>query len=119
MDKQSFCHEWLGFGGLTPIDLVRQTWRKSVEHELLTRASAASYFALTAFIPFLGVLLTLACCWLAGRDLLRQTGGGGSLARSGLVGLVAGVSLLFGLRWLLVQVLVIRHYWRAAAQSPH
>jgi len=68
----------------------------------------------------LGVLLTLACCWLAARDLLRQigAGGSGSLAHSGLVGLVAGVSLLFSLRWLLVQFLVIRHYWRTAAQAP-
>ncbi len=68
----------------------------------------------------LGVLFTLACCWLACRDLLRQFGdaGGGSLAQSGLVAVVAGVSLIFSLRWLLVQLLVIRHYWRTAAQPP-
>ena len=68
----------------------------------------------------LGILLTLACCWLSVRDLLRQIGASGnaSMAQSGLVTLVAGVSLLFSLRWLLVQGLVIRHYWRTVAQSP-
>jgi cellulose synthase/poly-beta-1,6-N-acetylglucosamine synthase-like glycosyltransferase len=68
----------------------------------------------------LGVLFTLACCWLASRDLVCQitAWGGSSVAHSGLVAVVAGVSLVFSLRWLLVQFLVIRHYWRTAAQAP-
>jgi biofilm PGA synthesis N-glycosyltransferase PgaC len=68
----------------------------------------------------LGLVLTLACCWLSAGDLLRLAGGGPgrSAAHVGMVGLVAGVSLLFGLRWLLVQAMVIRHYWRVAAQRP-
>ena len=68
----------------------------------------------------LGLVFTVACCWLSARDLLRLADprGGGSAAHAGLVALVAGVSLIFSLRWLLVQVMVIRHYWRAAGQRP-
>ena len=64
----------------------------------------------------LGIVLTLGCCWISARDLLRQ--GGGSLAHSSIVTLVPGVSLIFGLRWLLLQILVIKHYWRTASQKP-
>lgn len=68
----------------------------------------------------LGVVFTLACCWLSARDLLSlaDARGGGSVAHAGLVATVAGVSLIFSVRWLLVQVMVIRHYWRTARQSP-
>ena len=57
-DSRSFCVR-LGLGNISPVELARRTWRKTVEHELLTRASAAAYYALTAFVPFLAVLMTL------------------------------------------------------------
>lgn len=47
-------------GGLTLRELLWETWKKIGEHELVTRAAAAAYYALTALVPFLGVLVTLA-----------------------------------------------------------
>lgn len=57
-DHRSFLKR-LGYGRVSPRELALQTWRKTGEHELLTRASAAAYYALTAFVPFLAVLMTL------------------------------------------------------------
>jgi membrane protein len=45
---------------MAPLELAKQTWNKSLEHELLTRASCAAYYALTAFVPFLAVVMTIA-----------------------------------------------------------
>jgi membrane protein len=45
---------------MSPIEVARQTWRQTVEHELIMRASAVAYYALMAFVPFLGVVVTLA-----------------------------------------------------------
>ena len=47
-------------GGLTLRELLWRTWEKMSEHELMTRAAAAAYYALTALVPFLAVLVTLA-----------------------------------------------------------
>jgi len=45
---------------MTPLELARRTWRKAVEHELLTRAAAAAYYALSALFPSLALLVTMA-----------------------------------------------------------
>jgi cellulose synthase/poly-beta-1,6-N-acetylglucosamine synthase-like glycosyltransferase len=70
----------------------------------------------------LGVFFTLGCCAISVRDLLRPfvaAGQGGASATLSITTLVvAGVSLVFSLRWLLVQALVIRHYWRTANAAP-
>jgi membrane protein len=58
-DRRSFPARF-GLGGIPPLELARRTWEQIGEHELLTRAAAASYYALTAFIPFLGLIVTLA-----------------------------------------------------------
>ena len=70
----------------------------------------------------LGILATLVCCWISGRDVMRQVIGIGhnerSAAHTGLVVLVAGVSFIFSFRWLIVQILVMRYYWRTANAKP-
>ncbi len=84
------------------------------------RPSSPTRRALIEVMFPLGIVFTLACCWISARDLLRQMapGGTGSSIHSGMVMLVAGVSLAFSLRWLLVQILVIRHYWGTAGATP-
>jgi len=70
----------------------------------------------------LGIISTLAFCWIAARELYMQYGafssGGRSLAFGGLASAVAGVTLFFSLRWLLVQVMVIRSYIRSTHEQP-
>ncbi len=46
--------------GLTPRELLKRTWKALNENEIVVRASAAAYYALTAFVPFLAVLITIA-----------------------------------------------------------
>ena len=45
---------------LTPRELLKRTWKALSENEIMVRASAAAYYALTAFVPFLAVLITIA-----------------------------------------------------------
>lgn len=47
-------------GGLATGELLRRTRRKLVENELPLRASAVAYYATTALVPFLGVVIALA-----------------------------------------------------------
>src|SRR5271157_5466573 len=51
---------WLSVGGIPPRELLQRTWSKLVDNEILLRASAAAYYALTAFVPFLAVIVALA-----------------------------------------------------------
>jgi membrane protein len=60
--------------------LARRIWDKIEEHEIVNRAAAVTYYALTALVPFLAVLLTVAAHLAP--DLT-----GPSDARSPLVGL--------------------------------
>lgn len=46
--------------GMSPLELVKRTWKAMNENEVIVRASAAAYYALTAFVPFLAVLVTIA-----------------------------------------------------------
>ncbi len=46
--------------GLTPRELLKRTWKALNENEIVVRSSAAAYYALTAFVPFLAVLITIA-----------------------------------------------------------
>ncbi len=98
-----------------------RAWTNPLDRDSYSLRPTSPYLraVVEAMFP-LGVVFTVACCWLSARDLLRlaDARGGGSAAHAGLVALVAGVSLIFSLRWLLVQVMVIRHYWRAAGQRP-
>ena len=70
----------------------------------------------------LGLVCTVGFCWLSARELVRQLAAlseaGGPAGRTVLIFLVAGVSLAFSLRWLLVQAMVVRHYARTAREAP-
>lgn len=46
-------------GGLPARELAHRVYRRMGEHELMTRAAAISYYALSALVPFLGVVLTV------------------------------------------------------------
>jgi membrane protein len=51
--------EALTLGGLTVRELVVRTWRKMNENEIWTRASAISFYAMLAAVPFLGIVLLI------------------------------------------------------------
>jgi membrane protein len=50
----------LSLRGLPPGVVAWRIWKKIEEHEIFTRAAAVTYYALTALVPFLAVLLTVA-----------------------------------------------------------
>ena len=53
--------EMQGLLGCLPVrELATRTYRRVLDNEILLRASAASYYALMALVPFLAVVLTLA-----------------------------------------------------------
>ena len=52
--------EALTLGGLTIRELAVRTWRKINDNEIMTRASAVSFYAMLAVVPFLALFLTLA-----------------------------------------------------------
>ena len=51
--------EAMNLGGLSVRELCLRTWKKIQEHEILTRASAVSFYAMLALVPFLALVLTL------------------------------------------------------------
>jgi membrane protein len=66
--------EALTLGGLTVRELLSRTWRQMNEHEIMTRASAVSFYAMLAVVPFLGIVLLIVVQLLP--DLTRPAGGG-------------------------------------------
>jgi membrane protein len=64
--------EALSLGRLTVPEVARRTGKKVVEHEIMTRAAAVSFYAMLAFVPFLALVLTLAVQLLP--DLSGMTG---------------------------------------------
>ncbi len=48
------------FGGLTPVELAKRTWRSIDDHEIQTRAAGVAFYAMLALVPFIGLILTLA-----------------------------------------------------------
>jgi membrane protein len=64
--------EALTFGGLSVRKVAIRTWEMMNEHEIWTRASAISFYAMLAAVPFLGLVLLIVVQLLP--DL---TGGGG------------------------------------------
>src|SRR4051794_12386936 len=51
---------WLSLGGIAPGVLAHRIWNKIEEHEIVTRAAAVTYYALTALVPFVAMLVTVA-----------------------------------------------------------
>ena len=64
--------EALSLGGLKVSEVARRTWKKILEHELMTRAAAVAFYAMLALVPFLALVLTLAVQLLP--DLSGLTG---------------------------------------------
>ncbi len=46
-------------GGLSFRELAIRTWSKILENEIMTRASAVSFYAMLALVPFLGLVLAI------------------------------------------------------------
>jgi membrane protein len=68
---------WSTLATIPPTDLVRRIWGEMVAKELMLRATAAAYCALTAMAPFLAVLLILAANLIP--DITRGPGARGAL----------------------------------------
>lgn len=67
----------------------------------------------------IGVICTVGFCLLSARAIVYAIGIlDGSPGRGVLILLVAGVSLAFSLRWLVIHAMVIRHYARTTRQTP-
>jgi membrane protein len=60
------------WGGLTFRQLLMRTWRKINENEILTRASAVSFYAMLALVPMLALILAVLIHFLPD---LSQPGG--------------------------------------------
>ena len=86
------------------------------------RPSSSLRQAVVEGMFLLGLIATVAFCGIAAREIIRQIaalrGPSSSVAHAALVILVAGVSLAFSVRWLLIQFLVIRYYRRTAHETP-
>jgi membrane protein len=64
-------------GGLTVREAAVRTWNKINDHEILTRASAISFYAMMACVPFLALLLTVVVQFLP--DLSGKRTGAGNI----------------------------------------
>jgi membrane protein len=62
-------------GGLTVKELIARVYREMNEHEIMTRASAVGFYAMLAFVPFLGVVLLIVVQLLP--DVTGATGAAG------------------------------------------
>jgi membrane protein len=58
-------------GGLSPRQVLMGTWTKLNDNEILTRASAVSFYAMLALVPILAILLTVLIQLLP--DITGQT----------------------------------------------
>ena len=65
------------FGGLSVREPAMRTWKRTNDHELMTRAAAVAFYAMLALVPFLALVITLAIQALP--DLRRGEEGVGDL----------------------------------------
>ena len=77
MVDRTSVHGWLSVGVIPPRELLQRTWSKLVENQILLRASAAAYYALTGFVPFLAVFVALAAHLAP--DITGESGARGAL----------------------------------------
>jgi membrane protein len=49
----------MNLGGLTVRETAVRTWRGMIDHEILTRSAAISFYAIAAVVPFLALVITL------------------------------------------------------------
>jgi membrane protein len=52
-------------GGLSAREAARLTWNRIVEHAILTRAAAITFYAIAALVPFMGLVIALTARWFA------------------------------------------------------
>jgi membrane protein len=60
MVDRASVHAWLYVGGIPPRELLQRTRSELADNEILLSAAATAYYALTAFVPFLALLVALA-----------------------------------------------------------
>ncbi len=63
-------------GGLTVVGLFKETARRATALELMSRAAAIAFYAFSALVPFLVVVITLTIVLLPTSEGGRQSGGG-------------------------------------------
>lgn len=61
------------FGGLTPVNLIKLTWKKIGQDELSTRSAALSYYFLLALFPMLLFLLSLVGVVAGAHSQMRES----------------------------------------------
>jgi membrane protein len=71
--------EAFNFGGITPTEAAMRTWKRVNDNEILTRASAVSFYGMLALVPFLALILTLTIKLLPDVTGQDPTHGVGSL----------------------------------------
>lgn len=100
-----------------------RAWSDPLHPDALSlRPSSPILQAFVELMFLLGIICTVSFCWIAGREIVRHVAaygdGAESFARLALVLVVAVVSLAFSVRWLIVQMMVIRCYMRSSRQQP-
>ena len=71
--------EAFNLGGISPMEAILRTWNKINDNEILTRASAISFYGMLALVPFLALILTLTIKLLPDVTGQDQAAGVGSL----------------------------------------
>lgn len=85
--------EALSLGGLSVIELGKRVWKKIVEHEIMTRAAAVSFYAMLALVPCLALVITLTVQLLP--DVTGLTGPGAGIPNKTVVELQDTLKMLF------------------------
>lgn len=79
-------------GGFTPRQLVVRTWKMVNDHEIMTRAAGVAFYAMLAFVPLLGLVLTVVVQMLPDlSDLTGQGKGVGNLTVEQLRATLQGI----------------------------
>jgi membrane protein len=68
----------MNLGGLTAREVAVRTWKGVIEHEILTRAAAISFYAIAAVVPFLALVITLTAYCLPGIPMSAGADGAAS-----------------------------------------
>ena len=64
----------MNLGGLSIREVAVRTWERIIEHEILTRAAAITFYAIAALVPFLALVITLTAYCLPRRFGWRRAG---------------------------------------------
>lgn len=94
---------------------VDRSWTDPLDPGSLSlRPNSPFLQGLVEVMFLLGIICTVAFCWIAASQLLLHSSAllksQGSTGKNGLVIAVAAIALVFSVRWLLLQLMVIRSY---------